>query len=234
MDIEGLGEKNVELLYSARLINHFLDLYKLEKVDLLGLPGFAEKSAQQLIDSIEESKKTTFLRFIISLGINYVGESAAKLLASEFETIDDLYGVTVKRLKKIEQIGEKAAISVYSFFNDKKNIEALESLKALDLDLLNPDFISAKSELKAKRAKPLLSKGLTFVITGKLPKGRVEVERYIESLGGSNSKSISKKTDYLVVGEDPKSKLKKARELGVKTITYEELMKLSKEEIKGE
>lgn len=231
MDIEGLGEKNVELLYSEGLVHHFSDIYRLEKEKLLKLPRFAEKSAQNLIDSIERSKKTTLSRFIYSLGINYVGEYSAKLLARKFATIDDLYEVKIQDLKKIEQIGEKVATSVSVFFNDQANINTLKSMKDFGLDLSNPDFRTEKSESEEEKTKKLPFDGLTFVITGTLPKPRTEIEQYIESLGGRTSKSISKNTDYLIAGEKPGSKLKKAKELGVNTISYNELMELSKKQV---
>ncbi len=231
MDIEGLGEKNVELLYSEGLVHHFSDIYRLEKEKLLKLPSFAEKSAQNLMDSIKRSKKTTLSRFIYSLGINYVGEYSAKLLARKFATIDDLYEVKIQDLKKIEQIGEKVATSVSVFFNDQANINTLKSMKDFGLDLSNPDFRTEKSESEEEKTKKLPFDGLIFVITGTLHKPRMEIEQYIESLGGRTSKSISKNTDYLIAGEKLGSKLKKAKELGVNTISYNELMELSKEQV---
>jgi len=220
MDIEGLGEKNVELLYSKGLISHFVDIYRLKKEDILDLPRFAEKSAQNLIDAIERSKKTTLSRFIYALGILHVGEYAAKLLAKNFERLEDLYKVRPERVTDIRQMGEKIALSISEFFNDPENLKTLKTLKSLGLKISNPDF-----EAKKKEKLPL--EGLTFVITGTLPRPRKEVEDIIEGLGGHASSSVSKSTDYLVVGEEPGSKLKKAEALGVKRITYEELLKLT-------
>jgi len=220
MDIEGLGEKNVELLYSKGLISHFVDIYRLKKEDILDLPRFAEKSAQNLIDAIERSKKTTLSRFIYALGILHVGEYAAKLLAKNFERLEDLYKVRPERITDIRQMGEKIALSISEFFNDPENLKTLKTLKSLGLKISNPDF-----EAKKKEKLPL--EGLTFVITGTLPRPRKEVEDIIEGLGGHASSSVSKSTDYLVVGEEPGSKLKKAEALGVKRITYEELLKLT-------
>jgi DNA ligase (NAD+) len=219
MDIEGLGEKNVELLYSRGLIGHFIDIYKLKKDDLLQLPRFAEKSAQNLIDAIEKSKHTTLSKFLYALGIVHVGEYAAKLLSENFERLEDLYNVRPERIMEIRQMGEKIARSVADFFNDHENLRTIEKLKALGLKITNPDF---KGKKKEKR--PL--DGLTFVITGSLPKPRKEVEDTIENLGGHTSSSVSRSTDYLVVGGDPGSKLQKAKSLGVKTISYEELLKI--------
>ncbi|HKZ56153.1 MAG TPA: NAD-dependent DNA ligase LigA [Thermodesulfovibrionales bacterium] len=219
MDIEGLGEKNVELLYSKGLISHFVDIYKLKKEDLLNLPRFAEKSAQNLIEAIERSKNTTLSRFLYALGIVHVGEYAAKLLSKNFERLEDLYNIQPDRITDIRQMGEKIAQSISDFFNDPENLKTLKTLKSLGLKISNPDF-----ETKKKGKLPL--DGLTFIITGTLPKPRNEVEDMIESLGGYASSSISKSTDYLIVGEEPGSKLQKAEILGVKKISYDELLKL--------
>jgi DNA ligase (NAD+) len=219
MDIEGLGEKNVELLYSKGLIKHFIDIYKLKKEDLLKLPRFAEKSAQNLIEAIERSKNTTLSRFLYALGILHVGEYAAKLLAKNFEKVEDLYNIKPEKITEIKQMGEKIARSISDFFNDPENLKTLKTLKLLGLNISNPDF-----ETRKKEKLPL--DGLTFVITGTLPKPRKEVEEMIERLGGHASSSVSKTTDYLIVGEEPGSKLQKAESLGVKRITYDELLKL--------
>ncbi len=219
MDIEGLGEKNVELLYSRALIKHFEDIYVLKKEDLLELPRFAEKSAQNLINAIERSKHTTLAKFLFAIGIVHVGEYAAKLLAKNFRRLDDLYRVKPERLTDIKQMGEKIASSVSIFFGDEKNIATLESLKSHGLRLANPDFVPG-----GKGERPL--EGLTFVITGTLPKSRQEVEDLIETNGGHASSAVSAATDFLVAGEDPGSKLQKAKTLGVRTISYDELMKM--------
>ncbi len=221
MDIEGLGEKNVELLYEKGLIRHFVDLYKLKKDDLLKLPRFAEKSAQNLIDAIQRSKSTTLSRFLYALGILHVGEYTAKLLAHYFRRLEDLYHVTPERIMDIPQIGEKIARSVADFFSDSENLKTLEELKSLGLKIENPDFETEKTG-----TKPL--EGLTFVITGTLPKPRKEVEAMIEEHGGHAASSVSRSTDYLVVGESPGSKLEKAKKYGVKTISYEELTEMIK------
>jgi DNA ligase (NAD+) len=220
MDIEGLGEKNVELLYSKGLINHFVDIYKLKKEDLLNLPRFAEKSAQNLVEAIERSKNTTLSRFLYALGILHVGEYAAKILSKNFERLEYLYSIQPERITDIRQMGEKIARSISDFFNDPENLKTLKTLiKSLGLKISNPDF-----ETKKKEKLPF--DGLTFVITGTLPKPRNEVESMIESLGGHASSSISKSTDYLIVGEEPGSKLQKAEALGVKRISYDELLKI--------
>jgi len=223
MDIEGLGEKNVELLYSQGLVKHFTDIYKLKKEHLLELPRFAEKSAQNLINAINRSKQTTLAKFLYSLGILHVGEYAAKLLARNFKHINDLYGIKPERIIEIKQMGEKIAGSVSRFFHDPENIHTLKTLtEKMGVEISNPDFS------KEKEGKRRLD-GLTFVITGTLPKPRNEVEQLIDSVGGHASGSVSKKTNYLVAGGEPGSKFKKAQSLGIRIISYEELLKLIEE-----
>ena len=220
MDIEGLGEKNVELLYSQGLIRHFVDLYRLRKEQLLGLPRFAEKSAQNLIDAIEKSKTTTLARFLFALGILHVGEFAAKQLAKNFGKLDDLYRVEADRVMAIKQIGEKLAASISGFFSEKENLKTFEELKKLGLKLTNPDYIE-EGELKKG-----LFDGLTFVITGTLSRPREEFETMIERNGGRVAGSVSKKTSYVLAGSEAGSKLEKARALGVQVLTEEQFMKM--------
>ncbi len=226
MDIEGLGEKNVELLYSRGLIKHFEDIYRLKKEDLLELPRFAEKSAQNLIEAIEKSKHAILAKFLFAIGIQHAGEYAAKLLAKNFKRLEDLYKVTPERIMSIKQMGEKIASSISAFFNDQKNIDVLNSMIKLGLKITNPDFISEKKG-------EMSLEGLTFVITGTLPKARNEVEDLIEANGGHASSAISASTSYLVVGEEPGSKLDKAKTLGVKTISYDELIKMIEKKTKN-
>jgi len=222
MDIEGLGEKNVELLYSQGLIKHFEDIYRIRKEDLLRLPRFAEKSAQNLVEAIEKSRHATLARFLFALGILHVGEYAAKLLAQNFRGLEDLYELPAEKILRIKQMGEKIAFSVSSFFNDGENIKLLNRMIKLGLKLENPDFIFAK-----KGSLPL--EGLTFVLTGSLPKPRKEVEEFIGANGGHAASAVSAKTDYLVAGEDPGSKLQRAKAHGVKIISYTELLKITEE-----
>ena len=222
MNIEGLGDKTVSLLHERGLIKNFVDIYKLKQDHLRDLPGFAELSSKKLIEAIERSKRTTLARFIYALGISQVGEYAAKLLAEHFRTIEDLYHVKMEQLIKIPQIGEKTARAIEQFFNNEENLEAIDELKRMGLTVENPDY--------QEKEKPLPIKGLTFVITGTLPRPRHEVQEIIEQAGGRVSSSVSRNTDYLVVGEDPGSKLTKAQELGVKTVSFEELLKLIRQD----
>ena len=222
MNIEGLGDKTVSLLHERGLIKNFVDIYKLKQDHLRDLPGFAELSSKKLIEAIDRSKRTTLARFIYALGISQVGEYAAKLLAEHFRTIEDLYHVKMEQLIKIPQIGEKTARAIEQFFNNEENLKAIDELKRMGLTVENPDY--------QEKEKPLPIKGLTFVITGTLPRPRHEVQEIIEQAGGRVSSSVSRNTDYLVVGEDPGSKLTKAQELGVKTVSFEELLKLIRQD----
>jgi DNA ligase (NAD+) len=219
MDIEGLGEKNVELLYSQGLIKHFEDIYRLNKESLLSLPRFADKSAQNLIDAIGRSRQTTLAKFLFAIGILHVGEYVAKLLAKNFPRLEDLYRISAERLMEIKQMGTKIASSVTDFFNDDQNIETLEVLRLLGVSIDNPDYESGGKE-------GLLLKGMTFVISGTLPQSRKDVEEMIEARGGRAASSVSSSTAYVIAGENPGSKLAKARSLGVKVISYEEFIRL--------
>jgi DNA ligase (NAD+) len=221
MDIEGLGEKNVALLYSNGLIRHFSDLYRLKerKEDILELPRFAEKSTQNLLEAIEKSKKGTLAKFLFALGILHIGEFAARLIARNYESLDALEGVSEEKLASIKQMGEKSAASVVRFFGDPENVKTLGELEDLGLTLSNPDF-------QREQGGEGALEGLTFVITGTLPVPRAEVKEQIEAAGGRAAGSVSKSTDYLVAGEEPGSKLDKARELGVAVLDYEGLKRL--------
>jgi DNA ligase (NAD+) len=220
MDIEGLGEKNVELLYSHGLIRHFIDLYQLKKEQLLELPRFAEKSARNLIGAIEKSKQTTLSRFLYALGILHVGEYASKQLARHFEKIEDLYRIKPEHVVEIKQMGEKLAESISGFFSEKENLHTLDTLKKLGVMISNPDY---EKGMKKERG-PL--DGLTIVVTGTLSRPRNEIEEQIERLGGHAAGSVSKKTSYVLAGEEAGSKLEKAKALGVKVIRENEFNRL--------
>jgi DNA ligase (NAD+) len=220
MDIEHLGEKNIELLYSKGLIKHFVDLYRLKKEQMLDLPRFAEKSAQNLIDAIEKSKKTNLSRFLLALGILHVGEFAAKQLAKHFKNIEDLYHVKREQIIAIRQIGEKIAASLAQFFNDQENLRAMKELMRLGVTITNPDFVRSGEGKKG----PL--EGMTIVITGSLSRPRSEFEELIEKNGGHAAASVSKKTAFVLAGTETGSKLDKARALGIKVISEREFLKL--------
>ncbi len=217
MDIEGLGDKTVQLLYQHNLVRHFTDLFTLSKEALLKLPGFAEKSAENLINAIEACKDTTISRFLVSLGIPHLGETASKVLAGNFEKIEDLYKVNAESLTFLKSIGQKTAEAIGEFFGSEENIKAIERLKGLGLKLTNPDF---------KGQKKVSVDTLTFVITGVHPVSRDQLKAIIEAHGHRVSDSVTAKTDYLVVGDKAGSKLTKAQRLGVPTISYEALLRL--------
>jgi DNA ligase (NAD+) len=222
MDIEGLGAKNVELLYSQGLIKHFSDLYKLTENDLLKLPRFAEKSAKNLIAAINKSKRTTLSRFIVAIGIFHVGESTAKLLARNFKNLEQLSGATRERILEIKQMGEKLADSIVSFFSEQENKRTLKRLvDEYNLDIANPDYISSS------RKEYGSLNGLTIVVTGTLSRPRDDMKVFIESHGGKTTDSVSKKTNYVLAGDEPgDKKIGEANKLGVKIINENEFMKL--------
>ncbi len=223
MDIEGLGEKNVELLYNQGFIRHFADLYKLQYDQLHGLPRFAEKSAKNLVDAIEKSKKTTLARFLYALGILHVGEYAAKQLAKHFDKLEDLYNVEPERIVEIKQMGEKLAESITRFFHEKENLRTLDALQALGLEIANPDY-----ERGRKKEKKVFD-GLTIVVTGTLSRPRGEIEKIIEELGGHAAGSVSRKTNYVLAGAEAGGKLDKAKELGIPIIDEETFNRMMKE-----
>jgi DNA ligase (NAD+) len=219
MDIEGLGEKNVDLLFSRDLIKNFEDIYLLKKEDLLELPRFADKSSQNMIDAIAKSKNATLAKFLFAIGILHVGEYAARQLARHFRRLEDLYHVKKEKIESIRQMGDKIAASVSAFFHDEQNIGTLNTMKTLGLMIKNPDYSPV-----TEGTRPL--EDMTFVITGTLPKSRNVAEELIRAAGGHVSSAVSKNTAYLVAGDDPGSKLDKAKSLGVRIISYEELVKM--------
>jgi len=215
MDIDGLGEKLVEQLVDKKAINDVSDLYYLKKDDLLQLERMADKSAQNLLDAISTSKKPSFQRFIYALGIRNVGEHISGLLADKFNSIEDLYTLDEDTLMAIPEIGPEVANSITSFFQDDKNRKTISRM--LDAGVV--------IEYKKEGRKPLL--GLTFVFTGALKNmGREEARKKVESLGGKTVSSVSKKIDYVVLGEEAGSKVDKARSLDLKIISEEEFLSL--------
>jgi DNA ligase (NAD+) len=157
---------------------------------------------------------------MFAIGIRHVGEFGSKLIAKNFRKLEDLYNISTGRLIDIKQMGDKIAEAVSEFFSDKKNIETLETLKRMGIRISNPDFEGTKTG-----NKPF--SGLTFVITGTYTLSRNEIKEFIENNGGHTASSVSKKTDFVVAGEKPGSKFNKANDLGVKVITYDELIILA-------
>ncbi|WP_062471239.1 NAD-dependent DNA ligase LigA [Variovorax boronicumulans] len=218
VDVDGLGDKLVEQLVDANLIRTLPDLYKLGFVTLAGLDRMAEKSAQNLVDALEASKKTTLPRFLFGLGIRHVGESTAKDLAKHFGKLDAIMDATEEQLLEVNDVGPVVAQSLRTFFDQPHNREVVEQLRACGLTW-------EEFEPEARAPKPLA--GLTFVITGTLPTlGRDEAKDKLEAAGAKVAGSVSKKTHYLVAGEEAGSKLDKARDLGVTVIDEARMLEI--------
>jgi len=208
MDIEGLGDKIVDQMVDAGVIKALPDIYKLGFASLATLERMGEKSAHKLLSAIEQSKATTLGRFLFSLGIRHVGEATAKDLARHFGTIDRLMDARVEELLEVNDVGPVVAHSLRHFFDQPHHREVVEQLRAAGVHW--PDVVGTASDAP----RPLLGK--TLVLTGTLPVlSRDEAKALIEEAGGKVSGSVSKKTHYVVAGEEAGSKLDKARDLGV-------------------
>ncbi len=217
MDIEGLGIRIVEALIEQGLVKDVADLYQLTRRDVLRLEGFGEKKADNLIGAIDRSRTQPLDRFITALGIHDVGEVAAKDLAGYFGSLDKLMNSNVDELQKINGIGPNIALSIKDWLDRPANRELLAKFKKLGIWPAMADSATSTDALK----------GLTFVITGTLANmSRKEAAELIEKNGGKTSDSVSKKTNYLLLGENPGSKLEKARSLGVPIIGITELLEL--------
>lgn len=218
MDIEHVGPAVVEQLVENKLIKDVADLYTLEKKDLQKLERFADKSAQNVIDSIGGSKDRPHDRLLYALGIRMVGRTVAALIAQHYDSLEDLFNIKAEKLTKIAGIGPKVAASVEHFFSQKENHHLIERLKKAGVKI---------KAAKAKGPQPL--KGKTFVFTGGLDKmGRPEAEELVRKLGGHPSSSVSKETDFVVVGKEPGSKYDKAKKLGVECLSETEFVKMIK------
>ena len=219
-DIDGLGEKIVEQFMREGLIKDLADIFYLKKDDFIDLERFAEKSASNLAEEIEKSKRTPFDRFIHALSIRHVGERLAQVLSQNFPNLDALIEASEERLMEIPTVGPEVAKSIVNFFKERKNRKVIEKMLAAGV----------KIEYKFKKVGPIHELPLrakTFVFTGVLQSfTRDEAKRLVEELGGRVSSSVTKKTDYVVVGEDPGSKLDVAKSLEIKTIDEEEFKKL--------
>lgn len=216
-DIEGMGQKTVDLLMDEGLLTGYADIFSLTEGDLLGLEGFAELSAKNLIESISKRKKISLDRFLIGLSIPQVGEETARDIATHFRTLEKIRTASLEELQSIEGVGGIVASSIYEWFRDKENIHALEHL------------LSHVTVLKGEEKASGAFSGKTFVLTGTLPSlSREEAAQMIRSRGGSVSGSVSKKTDYVVAGADPGSKYEKAKELNVVILDQEALQALFK------
>ena len=215
MDIDGLGEAIIGELIERKLISNIADIYKLTIDDVSSLKKNGKKFAQNLMNAIEESKKRDLYRVINSLGIRHVGVKLAKTLARYFKDMDKLIVATYEELRMIEDVGEITADTIYEFFRQEQTIDLINKLKQANVNM--------KAESQENENGKFAGK--TFVLTGSLEHySREEASEIIEKMGGKTSSSVSKKTDYVLAGEDAGSKLKKAQELGITIISEEEFI----------
>ena len=217
MDIEHLGEALIDQLVDAGLVKNFADIYKLTKDDLLGLERMADKSAQNVIDSIEASKPRPLWRLVAGLGIRHIGSQTAQILVEHFGSLDALMNATQPELDAIEQVGEKVAESIYEYFHNDRNIAVIKELLSAGVKPELPRKAKARGKLAGK----------TIVVTGTLQNfSRQQIEEAIRNAGAKASSSVSKTADFVLAGENPGSKLVKARKLGVKVITEKEFVEM--------
>jgi DNA ligase (NAD+) len=216
MNIEGLGEAVVNQLLDRKMVRSIADLYKLDEEKLLSLERIGEKSARSLLKEIEQSKKAPLNRVLFGLGIRFVGERTAQLLAEEFGSMDTLMAASQEELERVNEVGPKVSQAIREFFDEEKNRQLVEHLREAGLTFT-----------AEKRRKSSQLEGLTFVLTGTLPNlSRDEAKTRIEAAGGRVSGSVSKKTSYVVAGEEAGSKLDKANELKVSVIDEAGLLEL--------
>ncbi|MCE3010524.1 MAG: NAD-dependent DNA ligase LigA [Proteobacteria bacterium] len=215
MNLDKIGDRLIETLYDSGLVRKFSDLYQLKKESLLELERQGEKSAENVIASIETSKKTTLQRLIYSLGIRFVGEQTASLIADHFGSLDSFLSATDEELLKIPEVGPKVCSAIKDFLQNKEATTEAKHLIELGVAVQQP---------RRKSSGPLTGK--SFLITGTLPVKRESAKEFIESNGGKMLSSVSSKLNYLVAGDDPGSKLEKAEKLGVQIISWEDLQKL--------
>ena len=215
MNIDGLGEAIIGELIERKLISNIADIYKLTIEDISSLKKNGKKFAQNLINAIEESKTRDLYRIINSLGIRHVGVKSAKTLAKYFKDMDKLIEASYEELRMVEDVGEITANTIYEFFRQDQTIDLINKLKQANVNM--------KAETQTNQDEKFAGK--TFVLTGSLEHySREEASELIEKLGGKTSSSVSKKTDYVLAGEDAGSKLKKAQELGITIISEEEFI----------
>ncbi|MCE4564921.1 NAD-dependent DNA ligase LigA [Maribellus sp. CM-23] len=220
MDIDGIGEETVELLFSQGLAHNITDFYSLQKEQLENLDRMAEKSAQRILDGLEASKKVPFERVLFALGIRFVGETVAKTLVKKLHTIENIESQTLEQLTEIDEIGGRIAESVVDWFSKPEHLEIIQKLKEAGLQ-----FAISEEQLVGRTEKLA---GLNIVISGTFEKhSRDELKKMIEMNGGKNVGSISKKTNYLLAGENiGPSKLEKVTKLGIPTISEDDFLKM--------
>ncbi|PMS35198.1 DNA ligase (NAD+) [Trinickia symbiotica] len=220
LDIDGLGEKIIDQLVEQNLVRTPADLFNLGFSTLAELDRFAEKSAQNLLDSLEKAKKTTLARFIYALGIRHVGESTAKDLARHFGSLDPLMNASLDELLEVKDVGPVVAEAIHQFFAEEHNRTVIEQLRA-------PGKVTWPEGPPAPRAPQGVLAGKTVVLTGTLPSlSREEAKEMLEAAGAKVAGSVSKKTDYVVAGTEAGSKLAKAEELGIPVLDEDGMRKL--------
>ncbi len=219
MNIEGLGYKIVEILIQKDLIKNIADIYNLTLEDIASLKKNGKKFASNLIESIEKSKGQDLFNVINALGIRQVGIKAAKVLAKKYKTMDNLANASLESLCMVNDVGEITAQNIYEFFRQEQTIDMLNKLKVAGVNM----------SLKQEEGIDNRFEGKIFVLTGSLSKyTRNEVSDLIEKYGGKTSTSVSKKTHYVLAGEDAGSKLTKAQQLGITILTEEEFENMTK------
>ena len=217
MDIDGLGESIISQLVERKMVHTYADLYKLTYEQLLELDLIAEKSAQNLLDAINNSKNTKLPKFLNALGIRLVGKESADILAQNFKDIEALKAANVEDLSAIDGIGEKMAKSIYDYFHNEQNLKTLDEVLKLGLVLENT----------YRKEENLKFKGLSFVLTGTLEEfSRDKAQEILKSLGAKTPNSVSKNTDYVIAGANAGSKLTKAQNLGIKILNEQEFKEL--------
>ena len=218
MDIEGLGSKLVDQLVDQGIVKDAADVFRLNANQLAELDRMGEKSAENLVKSLEKSKETTFARFLFALGIRDVGEATADALARHFRTLKSLKSSAVGEIEEVPDVGPITAAHVHAFLSESRNEKVIDSLIKLGVKW---------PEIQASKVRSKEFDGKTFVLTGKLASmSRDEAGDLVRDLGGTVAGSVSKKTDFVVVGEDAGSKLKKATELGIRILDEDEFLKL--------
>lgn len=219
MEIDGLGYSIIEQLLDKKLINNIADIYSLKLEDVASLKKNGKKFAQNLIDAIEKSKSNDLFKLITGLGIRHIGAKSAKNLARKFRTMDNLMNASIEELSVQNDVGEITAKSIYEFFREEQSIDLINKLKLTGVNMESLEEENTDNRFEGK----------TFVLTGALSKySRDEASDIIEKLGGKTSGSVSKKTSYVLAGEDAGSKLTKAQNLGVTVITEEEFEEMIK------
>ena len=219
MDIEGLGDKIVDQLIDTGMVHDLGDLYSLSVEQLASLERLAQKSAQNLVDALEKSKTTTLTRFLYALGIGQVGETTAQQLASHYGALDPIMCAGVEDLQQIQDIGPVVAESIYTFFRQPHNVSIIKKLQQAGVTW------SEQSPGDAVHDKKL--SGKTFVLTGTLSSmSRDDAKQRLQSLGAKVTGSVSKKTDYVVIGSDPGSKATKAEQLDIEMLDEAQFLKL--------